>query len=465
MKIPLRVKLTTVYGAAFMLVTALLSLGTYGAVRVAVNAMADQEIDSRLAGVEDHLARHLDRMPWESLRESLRAHPAFQPALLRIAEANGTLRFEGALLGEVLGPDGPPVATRDTLRHPGGRVRVRLARREILNTSYDLVVGADLSLADAILDRLLRVLVLGLPAAMLLASLAGYWISGRALAPVTEIIAAARAIDATRLSDRVQVSRTGDEIEQLADTTNGMLDRIEMGVQQVRQFTADASHELRTPVALIRATAEITLLNRFAGEEGCREGLRRVQSEAERASRLLDDLLYLAREDAGAAIRPQGAVRLDGSVADACADIGPSAAARHVTVTLGKGDDVWVKGNRDELRRLCTILLDNAVKYTPNGGDIHADVLHGADGSAKVVVTDTGIGIDAEHLPRIFDRFYRVDKARSRAGGGAGLGLAIAQRIARRHGGVIDVTSIPERGSTFTVTLPARDAIDTSQAS
>lgn len=462
---PIRLRLTAIYGITFFVLTALLGVATYVSVRMAVDAQADQEIDARLAGLEDHLARHVGRMAWPALRDSLQAHPAFQPALLRIAEPDGTLRFEGQGIRDAFDAQAVTVPRRATVAHDGRRLRVRQARSLIAGAPYDLALGADLSSSGAVLDRLWLALLVGAPAAMLLASFAGYWISGAALAPVRDIIAAARAIDSSRLADRVAVPATGDEIAQLAVTTNGMLDRIEHGVRQVHQFTADASHELRTPVAVIRAASEVALLNPFGGDRPDRDALRRIQREAERASTLLESLLILAREDARGSSPSGQTVRVDLGIKDACASLEPIAVAKGVAIIGEEITPLLISGEPEALRRLWTVLIDNAVKYTPAGGTVRVSAVQHAEGAVRVSVVDTGVGIDPQHLPNIFDRFYRADVARSRAEGGVGLGLAIAKGIADRHGARIDVSSTPGRGSTFSVTIPASRCAGVARAS
>jgi signal transduction histidine kinase len=299
---------------------------------------------------------------------------------------------------------------------------------------------------------------------LLIAGVAGYWISGRAIAPVSDIIAAARSMDSSRLSERIAVPPTGDEIQQLAETMNGMLARIEDGFQRIRQFNANASHELRTPLAIIRANAEVALLDRGdKSGRSAREALRRILKEAERDTVLLENMLQLARADAPMERMPRKSVDLRASLAAACSDIRPLAEARGLELRVTSADTACLsEGDEEQLRRLWLILLDNAVKYTPPGGSILACAATAADGRPFVVVTDTGIGIAREHHTRIFEPFYRVDKARSRDEGGAGLGLALARHIATSHGAVFDLESELGRGSRFCVTLPAVPRRDVS---
>jgi len=298
-------------------------------------------------------------------------------------------------------------------------------------------------------------MVVSLPLVLLLASLAGYWIAGRALAPVSGIVAEARSIDSSRLSQRIAVPDTGDEIRVLAVTINSMLARIEEGFRRIQQFTADASHELRTPAAIIRASAEVALLKSPGSERSYKEALHRILREAERNSALLEDLLQLARTDSRSDLPKLEPVDLAESLSSACGQLAPLAESKGVRVQINKGAaPVVIQAGEDHLRRLWLILLENAVKYTSAGGRISVAIGITPEGHAQCTVRDAGIGIAPEHLPRIFERFYRADKARSRADGGTGLGLAIARELASLHDAVIDVESEVGVGTTFRVQFP-----------
>jgi signal transduction histidine kinase len=257
------------------------------------------------------------------------------------------------------------------------------------------------------------------------------------------------------LRERISVPNTGDEVQLLAETMNGMLTRIEDGFQQVRRFTADASHELRTPVAIVRAAAEIPLLRRSAPERVYREALERILRESERSSTLLEDLLLLSRADAGAEQIDQESIDLGKSLTQACAQLAPLVEQKGLRLHMrGPEQTLWIRGNQEHLRRLWLILLDNAFKYTTSGGAVEVSV-GSSDGRTYCAVTDSGIGIAPGDLSRIFERFYRVDKARTRSHGGTGLGLAIAHEIAKLHDAAIEVESELGRGATFRVSFPS----------
>ncbi len=301
------------------------------------------------------------------------------------------------------------------------------------------------------------VLALLLPAIGLAAAAGGYWISGRALAPVDRITRAVQAISLRSLDRRLEVPRPEDEIRRLAVTFNEMLTRLQSSVADVVRFTAEASHELRTPVSLLRTTAEVTLSHPRSADE-YREALAQIVAQTERMSALVADLLALARADAGVELREMIAVDLRGVAEAAVRDMIAAAEARGLHLDLDLAAPVEVLGAPESLYRLIVIILDNAIKYTPRGGVVRVrvqpqlDVQHRALG--MIDVTDTGSGIDPLERPYIFNRFYRGATARTQADG-SGLGLSLAQTIAERHGGTITVEPGPaERGCRVQVRLP-----------
>jgi heavy metal sensor kinase len=279
----------------------------------------------------------------------------------------------------------------------------------------------------------------------------GWFLAAKAMAPVDRMTRTAGAIGgAADLSQRVPVPRQGDEIGRLALTFNQMLARLQQAFATQRQFLADASHELRSPLTAIRANVET--LRRGGEVEATErdETLRIVEREVDRMGRLVDDLLSLARADAGQ--EPElKRLSLDALLLEVYHQQRPLAG--RVRLTLGEFEPVEIDGDADRLKQLLLNLVDNAYRHTPAGGTVTIDLLH-REREALIKVRDTGAGISSEHLPHIFKRFYRIDTARSREMGGTGLGLAISREIAEAHGGRIDVESIPGAGTTFTVVVP-----------
>jgi heavy metal sensor kinase len=275
---------------------------------------------------------------------------------------------------------------------------------------------------------------------MILVSIGGgYWLATRSLRPVDQMTQTAARITAQQLDSRLEVANPHDELGRLALTFNALLDRLERSFTELRKFTADAAHEFRTPLAVIRTSLEVALRSpRTPGYyETC---LQAVAEENERLTSLANQLLLLAQEDAGLTDNVAEPVDLADLVERVKNDLEPLADEKSQVIRCELAADIWVDGDSQALRRVCLNLLDNALKFTPAGGEIELR-LKTALGKAELTIADTGPGIAAEHLPHIFERFYRVDSSRNRETGGAGLGLAICRAIVVRHGGEIRLTS------------------------
>jgi heavy metal sensor kinase len=291
------------------------------------------------------------------------------------------------------------------------------------------------------------------PLLLVVAAGVGYWMSRKALAPVDDLVQTARAVSGTSLNSRLPKLNTGDELQRLSDTLNEMLERIESAFLRITEFTADASHELRTPVSLIRTEAELAL-RRSRGEAEYRESLQHILSEAERTTKLIEQLLELARADSGREILEMKPVNLEAALRSSFDGWKQVSRAREIQFTADiREGSTFVLADETMLRRVLDILLDNAFKYTPSQGSVHVALAQNAQ-NAIVTVQDSGVGISEQDQGKIFERFYRVDKARSRSQGGTGLGLAIAQWIVTQHRGTITVNSRPGEGATFRMELP-----------
>jgi heavy metal sensor kinase len=319
---------------------------------------------------------------------------------------------------------------------------------------YVLVqIGDSLKDAEESISHVRGVMWKFSPLLLLGLTICGWFLAGRTLAPVVRITRAIQRISLDNLNERLPVPKAGDEITQLAETFNTMLVRLADSVDRIRHFSADASHELRTPLAILKGETEVAL--RWAKDtDELRGTLASNLEEIDRMGRIIDDLLSLAKSASG-----ELHLNLtDFSLSDMLQDIylmGSSLAQAkgiEVTLDLQVEQEIIIHGDQLQLHRMFLNLMSNAVKYTPEGGSI-ALRLCVADGKAKIVFADSGIGIPAKHLPHIFERFYRVDESRNRSIGGTGLGLAIVKAIAESHGGRIEVASTPGVGSTFTVYL------------
>ena len=282
------------------------------------------------------------------------------------------------------------------------------------------------------------------------------FLASRALGPIDRITRTAQRIGGQDLSERLHLSPSSDEVGRLAATFDQMLDRLQGAFQRERQFTADASHELRTPLAMLAGHAELAL-ERTRRPAEYRQALHDIVDDAARLRQLLSELLMLARAEGGREDIPQEPVALNELALDVVEAMTPLAEAHNVTLGLGEVQAATILGDQTRLNQLLINLVDNAIKYTPAGGHIQVAV-PGGGGWTRLTVADTGLGIPAEHLPHVFERFYRVDAARARAEGGSGLGLSIADWIARAHGGRIEVASTVGVGTTFTVWLPLAPA-------
>ncbi len=329
-----------------------------------------------------------------------------------------------------------------------------LARRVTLDgTTVYLTAAAPEGGNLLVLDRFWEGLIASAPILLLISSAGGYWLSRKALRPVDRIAAAARSISISNLSERLPVSPTGDELERLAETCNAMLARLDVAVNQIKQFTADVSHELRGPLSFVRTVAEVAMRNTQA-DPGSRQAFADIVDETAKATVLLEDMLTLARADAERGDKALDSLNLAAVVEQACEMARPIAQDRQLdlSVSLDFSHSVSVLGDFPTLRRLVWILLDNALKYTQAPGWIDVSLSVNSQ-RATVEVRDSGVGISAADLPHIFDRFYRADPSRSNIDG-AGLGLAIARWIAEMHHAHLTVASELEKGTVFKLVLP-----------
>ena len=295
------------------------------------------------------------------------------------------------------------------------------------------------------------------------ASYGGSFIARRALHPVDAIVARVRAIQASRLEERLDVRTGSEELDRLVDTLNGMLDRLETSMHGARRFAADASHELQTPIAALRAALDVGLGDELSAPE-YRALAGELVADIDRLSALVRDLRLLALADAGHLFERAEPVDLGLVVRECCEIVRAVAEPKQIAVSLDVLEDVTVSGSALHLRRALLNLAHNAIRYSADGSTIQVTVGR-LDLEAVVAVVDEGCGISPQDLPHIFERFYRADPARARDTGGTGLGLAIADHIVRTHGGRIEVSSVVDQGSTFAVFLPLPAASDLTPAS
>ncbi|MBV8706888.1 MAG: HAMP domain-containing protein, partial [Acidobacteriaceae bacterium] len=377
------------------------------------------------------------------------------PHLLTVWNPNGQLIYENSrgITNRVSPAGGKEFADKPQSFWWGGKHYLATGRSVPLGeNTIRIFLAVTSDPVDRSLNLLALLLVMAVPAFIMCGAAGGYWLSRKALSPVDSITERARTIGVTNLSERLNVPRTNDELQRLTETWNDMLGRLEVAVSRISQFTADASHELRTPVAIIRLAAE-NALRKTRSESDYRKALRQIQSESESMTQLIENLLFLARAEVHNSSIKLAIVDLQVVVKTVCLDLNPLAEAKSITLTQDVPEcPISVLGDFSALRRVLLILLDNAIKYTPEGGVVTVG-LHEQSETAVLTVEDTGIGIPEEAQNHVFQRFFRVDPSRNKESGGHGLGLAIAQTIVDQHQASLKLQSKSSGGCIFSVSL------------
>jgi heavy metal sensor kinase len=418
-----------------------------------------QQMDLLLLNGLGHLSgdSRAEKAPEESISYWVEEYRDHQHLFCVVYRSDGTvLAHTPELAPESVPPF--PTGLRERSEYdadlPGiGRQRVMAERQRLGGRSFVVLLFAPLEAVDIQLGRMRAVLLTAGLVVLILPGVLAYWLAWNALAPMDRLRRSADAITADRLDQRLVVLNPHDELGLLTHTINDMIARLEHSFAEVRRFTADASHELRTPLTALRSEVEVALRKQLSAPEH-QHLLGSLLEELGRMSRLTDQLLTLSRRDAGVEHSAPTPLDLNALVAGVVDTMQPLAESKAQRLRLEWNGPVLALGDEGRLRQVFINLLDNALKYTPDGGTVTVWV--GERGSsAMVAVEDTGIGIPAEHLPHVFDRFYRVDKARTRSDGGTGLGLSIAQSIVRAHSGTIEITTSLGKGTVCTVTLPS----------
>jgi heavy metal sensor kinase len=317
---------------------------------------------------------------------------------------------------------------------------------------YNIYVAYPLDELRSVLDNLYAIFLILIPIALALSVGGGWFLANKALRPVDLITKTARRITAENLDQQIPAHDIDDEIGRLIHTLNGMISRLRESFERIKQFTVDASHELRTPLTIMRGEVELALGDVREPEEYRRVLVSNLEENLRLAS-IIDNLLTLSKADFGQDDLMREPVRLRELIDSLYEDAVIIAMKKKIQIGLTNREEIMVNGDLLRLRQLFLNLIDNAIKYTPEGGSVDISVAR-HNGMARINVRDSGIGIPAGEQSKIFDRFYRVDKARSREVGGTGLGLAIAKMIAEQHKGTIGVLSAPDKGSTFSISLP-----------
>jgi heavy metal sensor kinase len=461
----IRFRLATWYFLSLTVILLLMAAGSWYAMRLSLYESIDEILKSRVTGAQTFLDG-LGKTSAAELKTVLQqpSNPWIGGAHHQFFDDQNRLVYQTIGMERDLEGLQGPFASSDTIQfvtiYPGTNP-MRLASQRVKVKGVTLTIETAEPLRRVV-DELriyTHYLLMAAPLLLLAATLGGFLMSRRALAPVDHIIEDARSITASNLSQRLAVPRVKDELQRLSETLNQMLDRIEASFANTRQFTADASHELRAPMTLIHTAAEITLRRERSHEE-LQQALKQIFRESKHTMRLVNDLLLLARADSNRDAFEPLPLDLKGLFSEVCQQGRTLAGSKGIKVDVAiTPNPVGVKGDDSSLERLSLILIDNAVKYTPAGGTIWLELRQEAD-QAILTVKDNGIGIAAEDLPHIYDRFWRADKVRSREMRGTGLGLSIARSIVERHGGTILAQSRLGQGSLFEVRLPLAHVLD-----
>jgi heavy metal sensor kinase len=453
----IRFRLTASYVGILAVTFAAVGIGVWLAMRSSVYETVDKELRGRLGVMREYLKREAANR--EDFVEDFAETAALAPAgtRFRIAGENGRWLYQAPgteKWGPAPDPKVLPVRGRfETVRQNRRPIRVLSAAVP----AGVIQIGIPIDEFLEMLDGFTWTALIASPLLLIGASIGGYWMSRRALAPVEQIAQTAADIEARDLAKRLPLSGSGDELDHLSATLNGMFARLDHAFRRITQFTADASHELRTPAAIIRTTAEVTRRKpRTAAEYEA--ALDRILAESERTTALIEDLMLLARADSGVEEIAREPVPMVELVREACGGADALARAAGIQLSTCELKECTVQGDPAALRRVLLILLDNAIKYSKPGGsvEVRLDGPSGSRSTAVLEVRDNGIGIGPEDLPHIFERFYRASKDRSRKVDGVGLGLSIAQSIAHQHGGELEINSTPGAGTTARLILPPR---------
>ncbi len=464
----IRIRMTLWYGLVLGAVIVVFGTSVYLLMAHQLRARLDAGLSQELTGLMEEVEEAMNHTRLqERLRRRFSAHELYD---YQVTSPDGTVIFKSERLKAETLPSPPvpssfkrldfesvPLGFKDlTLGHLG---RVRVSSELVPGPDSTVVIQAVTSLAsdDHELSELLLILFLAGPLSLGAALGGGYLLAKKALAPVEHMARVAEEITAKHLGIRLEVPTPTDELGQLATTLNDMIARLERSFEEIRRFTADAAHELRTPLAVLRSEAEVALRMPRDSEE-YRRVIETMLEEVLRLSRLAEQLLSLCREDAGLVPRVREPVQLDEVFRNVGDHMRAVAEERGLSLDAGDITPCEVLGDEEQLRRFLFNLVDNAIKFTPKGSVSLRGELR--ENQVRLIVSDTGIGISAEHLPHVFERFYRVDPARGQEVEGTGLGLAIGRSIAEAHGGELQIESTLGAGTHVSLTLPVLDRAD-----
>jgi two-component system OmpR family sensor kinase len=460
-----RGRLTLYYVSVLAVALVIVAALIYVLLARALFVRVDESLRAGVGIAATSLSNDLDEgQDYQDAARSTVAEQASSVQMLAIYDGDGRLLAESTRDRDLLislPPDDALSETDDLLetvleRDGDDRHRLAIRRIRLPKAEYIVVVGADLEPIDEELEFLRGILAYVVPVALLIAAIGGWFLARQSLSPVVAMADRARRIGVENLGERLPVANPRDELGHLAETFNELLARLEASLLQQRQFMADASHELRTPVTTTRTAAAVALQQAHRDEAEYRETLRIVEQQAARLSRVVEDLFTLARADAGSYPVRAMPMYLDEVIDEVVRAARVVAGTRDVSVEATVIPSAAFTGDEELIRRMIVNLVDNAVRHTPDGSAVRVE-LDETDSGYALAVKDQGPGIPAEIRSQIFERFFRGDAARrmSAQDGGAGLGLALARWIARAHGGDVVVARSSASGSTFVISLPS----------
>jgi heavy metal sensor kinase len=459
-----RTRLTLFWVAALAVALGAVGELTYVLVGRALHARVDDSLNAVVRIAATSLANDLaEGQDYADAARSTAAELSSRQQMVAIYDMSGRLLAEGGRDDDLRIPL-PDIAalpaaetTLLTAVEAGDDDRHRLALRRLTvpprDTPYLVVAGSSLEPIDEELESIRQTFAYVIPVALLVAGAGGWFLARQSLAPVAAMAERARRIGVEDLSARLPVVNPRDELGTLAGTFNDLLNRLEASLFQQRQFMADASHELRTPVTTSRTAAAVALQQPHRPEAEYRETLAIIEQQAIRMSRIVEDMFTLARADAGSYPVRRTPMYLDEVVEDAVRAARVLAGTKQVAIDVAAVQSASFTGDEELVRRLIGNLLDNAVRHAPPASVVDVTLTHQA-GRYVLSVTDAGDGIPPESQPHLFERFFRADAARTPGDGGAGLGLALARWVARAHGGDVSLVRSSPKGTTFAAVLP-----------